>query len=68
MTDNLTLSADETEMPHDHAFLPVAGHPDDDECTWRSDGTDETYCGWPAAAHDFDAEETEMPQRAAVRP
>ncbi len=35
----------------DHVFLPVAGHPDDDECTYRSDGTDDTYCGLPEAAH-----------------
>jgi hypothetical protein len=31
------------ECPHE--FLPVAGHPDDDECTHRDDGTDATYCG-----------------------
>ena len=36
----------------DHDFLPVMGHPDDDECTYRSDGTDDTYCGLPAEAHD----------------
>lgn len=35
----------------DHDFLPVAGHPDDDECTHRSDGTDATYCGDKRAAH-----------------
>lgn len=38
----------------DHAFLPVAGHPDDDECTHRSDGTDETYCGLTEAEHQLD--------------
>jgi len=32
-------------LPLGHHFLGVAGHPDDDECTYRSDGTDETYCG-----------------------
>ncbi len=35
----------------DHFFEPVAGHPDDDECTYRSDGADETYCGEPEYAH-----------------
>lgn len=35
-----------------HDFLPVNGHPDDDECTHRADGTDATYCGHPAADHD----------------
>lgn len=35
-----------------HDFLAVAGHPDDDECTNRSDGTDRTYCGKPKAAHE----------------
>jgi hypothetical protein len=29
----------------DHIYQGVAGHPDDDECTFRADGTDETYCG-----------------------
>ena len=36
------------EMPRliaDHPYLPVAGHPDDPECTHRIDGTDATYCG-----------------------
>lgn len=36
----------------DHGFLPVAGHPDDNECTYRSDGTDATYCGEPEESHD----------------
>lgn len=35
----------ETMMITDHDFLPVAGHPDDYECTYRADGTDATYCG-----------------------
>lgn len=35
----------------DHGFVGVAGHPDDDECTDRWDGTDATYCGRPEAAH-----------------
>jgi hypothetical protein len=34
-----------------HGFLPVNGHPDDDECTFRNDGTDLTYCGEPKASH-----------------
>lgn len=42
-------------MPHpaieDHWFQPVEGHPDDDECTHRADGTDATYCGAPISAH-----------------
>ena len=42
----------ENDAPWEHDFLPVAGHPDDDECTYRSDGTDATYCGRPAADHD----------------
>lgn len=29
----------------DHIYQGVMGHPDDDECTHRADGTDETYCG-----------------------
>jgi hypothetical protein len=43
----------------DHDFLPVAGHPDDDECTYRSDGTDATYCGDKRAAHNVYDEYTE---------
>ena len=42
----------EKDAPREHDFLPVAGHPDDDECTHRSDGTDATYCGHPAADRD----------------
>ena len=45
------------EEPPDHVFLPVRGHPDDDECTHRSDGTDETYCGLPESAHEAVGEE-----------
>lgn len=37
----------------DHAFLPVLDHPDDDECTYRADGTDSTYCGEPEDAHEW---------------
>lgn len=42
------------EIAHiaEHEFQPVAGHPDDDECTHRADGTDGTYCGQPRAWHD----------------
>ena len=36
----------------EHDFLPVAGHPDDDECTHRTDGSDATYCGRTRAEHD----------------
>lgn len=35
-----------------HGFELVAGHPDDDECTYRTDGTDATYCGLPEADHE----------------
>jgi hypothetical protein len=41
----------------DHDFQPVAGHPDDDECTYRSDGTDATYCGEKRAAHNVALDE-----------
>ena len=34
-----------------HEFVGVNGHPDDDECTYRVDGTDDTYCGRTAAEH-----------------
>jgi len=36
----------------DHDFLPVLGHPDDDECTHRPDGADATYCGRARGDHD----------------
>jgi hypothetical protein len=42
----------EVRWTADHAFVPVNGHPDDDECTFRSDGTDATYCGRTEAEHD----------------
>lgn len=35
-----------------HDFLPVKGHPDDDECTYRADGTDATYCGKTRGEHE----------------
>jgi len=35
----------------DHDYIGVAGHPDDDECTHRADGTDATYCGEPDRHH-----------------
>lgn len=41
-----------------HEFLPVAGHPDDDECTFREDGTDATYCGEPESEHNLPASTT----------
>lgn len=43
-------SAETAAMP-EHEFRPVAGHPDDDECTYRADGTDATYCSQPRAWH-----------------
>lgn len=36
----------------DHSWIGVAGHPDDGECTHRSDGTDDTYCGEPDEMHE----------------
>ena len=42
----------ENDAPSEHDFLPVKGHPDDDECTYRSDGTDATYCGESRSWHD----------------
>lgn len=38
----------------DHDFLPVNGHPDDDECSYRADGTDATYCGESERLHGYD--------------
>lgn len=37
----------------DHAFQFVNGHYDDDECTFRSDGTNNTYCGAPEFRHEW---------------
>lgn len=45
------VDAEAGEVIDDHDYLPVAGHPDDDECTHRADGTDLTYCGEPREAH-----------------
>ncbi|WP_114589377.1 hypothetical protein [Microbacterium arborescens] len=45
MFDVESVECDEADRIHDHAYLPVAGHPDDPECTHRADGTDATYCG-----------------------
>lgn len=47
--DAATPDADDAS---EHDFLPVAGHPDDDECTHRADGTDATYCGRTRAEHE----------------
>lgn len=46
-------------LPLGHLFIGVAGHPDDDECTYRSDGTASTYCGEPETAHATDEQERE---------
>jgi hypothetical protein len=59
LRDALTtaLAADTpTTATAEHEFLPVNGHPDDDECTHRSDGTDDTYCGLTRAEHPATAE------------
>lgn len=45
-------AADPRSFGPDHDFLPVRGHPDDDECTYRVDGTDATYCGMSRASHE----------------
>jgi hypothetical protein len=37
----------------DHVFSPIIGHADDDECTFRADGTDATYCGAPLLRHEL---------------
>lgn len=37
----------------DHVYWPVNGHPDDNECTHRADGTDDTYCGEPKEDHEY---------------
>lgn len=39
--------------PDHHDFLPVREHSDDDECAYRSDGTDATYCGLIRARHEL---------------
>ncbi len=39
-----------------HGFIGGAGHRDDDECTHREDGTDETYCGRLRSAHPWSVE------------
>ena len=39
-------------LPLGQLFIGVAGHHDDDECTYRADGTDETYCGEPEHNHE----------------
>lgn len=49
--ERLRAALDDRNIITDHYFLPVAGHPDDDECTHRSDGTDSTYCGRPESDH-----------------
>lgn len=36
----------------DHLFVGVEGHEGDDECTYREDGTDDTYCGQWESAHE----------------
>lgn len=46
------MSAPVPDATGDHWFVPVNGHSDDDECTHRSDGTDDTYCGLPAVDHE----------------
>lgn len=49
--ERLRAALDGRHIITDHFFQPVAGHPDDDECTHRSDGSDETYCGQPESDH-----------------
>lgn len=40
------------ELTTDHPFVGVKDSPDDDECTHRADGTDETYCSRPEIEHE----------------
>ena len=56
-----------TEYVHDHEFRPVAGHPDDDECTHRADGTDATYCGQPRDRHLTDLEIARIADDLGIR-
>lgn len=53
--------ADRCAAQPDHEFLPVNGHPDDDECTFRADGTDATYCGMTRDEHDPPQPDEEWP-------
>ena len=57
--DAMTRQADTPVSEPDHEFIGVAGHPDDDECTHRADGTDATYCGLTRAEHDAPAADDE---------
>ena len=57
----------EKDVPWDHEFLPVAGHPDDDECTHREDGTDATYCGRARAEHLTDLQIAHLADDLGVR-
>lgn len=61
-----------TEQELNHEFLPVNGHPDDDECTHRADGTDATYCGHPypvvSLARDCEARHDSSARRLEVNP
>lgn len=34
-----------------HPFQPVAGHDDDNECTYQWGASDRTYCGRPESDH-----------------
>ncbi|WP_426243738.1 hypothetical protein [Nocardioides sp. LHG3406-4] len=52
---------------HDHEFRPVAGHPDDDECTHRSDDTDATYCGRSRDRHLTDLDIAHIADDLGVR-
>ena len=54
--DNFSWADEPTPRITDHGFLPVAGHPDDNECTYREDGTDDTYCGQPEQDHEWSDE------------
>jgi hypothetical protein len=49
--ERLRAALDDRNIITDHYFLPVLGHPDDDECTHRSDGADSTYCGQSESDH-----------------
>jgi hypothetical protein len=56
MSDNRTWDqkrASWAGFVQDHGFQPVAGHPDDDECTYCPDGSWITYCGRIESDHEW---------------
>lgn len=66
MSAHIIVNFEDADREIRHEFLPVAGHPDDDECTYREDGTDATYCGESRDAHATDRENGD-PRESATR-